>query len=95
MGSNTYTEKAKIAQTLMQLSNTALYQDPLVSNWINPEATAKALIYSTGLDKFDNIVQPNARVNAELEMRSVAESAQQVLEEQQVRGIANAQQGIM
>lgn len=95
MGSNTYTEKAKIAQTLMQLSNTTLYQDPLVSNWINPEVTAKALIYSTGLDKFDGIIQPNARVSAELEMRSVAENAQQVLEEQQVRGIANAQQGIM
>ena len=95
LGSNTYTEKAKIAQTLMQLSNTALYQDPLVSNWINPEATAKALIYSTGLDKFDNIIRENARISAELNMRSVAENAQQVLEEQQVRGIANAQQGIM
>lgn len=95
VGSNTYTEKAKIAQTLMQLSNTALYQDPLVSNWIDPESTAKALIYATGLDKFDNIIKPNARVHAELEMKSVAESATQVLEEQQVRGIANAQQGIM
>lgn len=95
MGSNTYTEKAKIAQTLMQLSNTALYQDPLVSNWIDPETTAKALIYSTGLDKFDNIIKPNARIHAELSMKSVAESATQVLEEQQVRGIANAQQGIM
>lgn len=95
LGSNTYTEKAKIAQTLMQLSNTALYQDPLVSNWINPEATAKALIYSTGLDKFNNILQKDARVTAELNMRSVAENAQQVLEEQQVRGIVNAEQGIM
>ena len=95
MGSNTYTEKAKIAQTLMQLSNTALYQDPLVSNWIDPETTAKALIYSTGLDKFDNIIKPNARIHAELSMKSVAESATQVLEEQQVRGITNAQQGIM
>ena len=94
-GSNTYTEKARIAQTLMQLSNTALYQDTLVSNWINPEVTAKALIYSTGLDKFDDIIKEDARITAELKMRTTAENAQQVLEEQQVRGIANAEQGIM
>ena len=95
IGSSTYTEKAKIAQTLMQLSNTALFADPLISNWFNPQAIAKAIMYSTDLDKFDNILKENARVYAELEMRSVAENAQQVLEEQQVRGIANAQQGIM
>lgn len=94
-GSTTYTEKAKIAQTLMQLSNTALYADQLVSNWINPEAVAKALIYSTGLDKFDNILQKDARVTAELQMRQTAEVATQMLERQQVRGIENAKQGIM
>lgn len=91
-GSTTYTEKAKIAQTLMQLSNTALYSDPLVSNWINPEAVAKALIYSTGLDKFDGILQPNARVNAELSMKTEAEYANQELDRQQVEGLMNAQQ---
>ena len=95
IGSSTYTEKAKIAQTLMQLSNTALFADPLISNWFNPQTFAKAVIYATGLDKFDGILKENARVYAELDMRSVAESATQVLEEQQVRGIANAQQGIM
>ena len=95
VGSTTYTEKAQIAQTLLQLSNTALYQDPLVSNWINPEATAKALIYSTGLDKFDGIIKKNARVMAELDMRSMAESANQMMDQQIAQGMANAQQGIM
>jgi len=95
IGSTTYTEKAQIAQTLMQLSNTALYQDPLVSNWINPEATAKAMIYATGLDKFDGILKKNARVTSELEMRSAAESASQIMDQQIAQGMVNAQQGVM
>ncbi len=95
IGSTTYTEKAQIAQTLMQLSNTALYQDPLVSNWINPEATAKALIYATGLDKFDGILKKNGRVTSELEMRSAAESASQIMDQQIAQGMVNAQQGVM
>lgn len=95
VGSTTYTEKAQIAQTLMQLSNTVLYQDPLVSNWINPEATAKALIYSTGLDKFDGILKKNARVTAELQMKSAAESANQIMDQQYAQGLENAEQGIM
>ena len=79
----------------MQLSNTALYQDPLVSNWINPEVTAKALIYATGLDKFDGILKKNGRVMSELEMRSTAESANQIMDQQIAQGLANAEQGIM
>jgi hypothetical protein len=95
VGSSTYTEKAKIAQTLLQLSNTALFADPLISNWFDPKIIAKSIMYSTDLDKFDGILKENARVYAELDMKSVAENAQQVLEEQQVRGLANAEQGIM
>lgn len=91
-GSSTYTEKARMAQTLMQFSNTALYQDPLVSNYFSPKVIAQALAYSTGLDKFDGIMAPNARVDAELEMKKAAETARQMLEETQVRGIQNAQQ---
>ena len=92
VGSTTYTEKAQIAQTLMQLSNTALYADPLVSNWIDPKTVAKALIYSTGLDKFNNILDKNARVKSELEMQRAAERANQALDRQRARGIENAQQ---
>lgn len=95
VGSSTYTEKAKIAQTLLQLSNTNIFADPLIGNWFDPKIIAKSISYATDLDKFDGLLKENARVYAELDMRSVAENAQQVLEEQQVRGIANAQQGIM
>ena len=95
VGSTTYTEKAQIAQTLMQLSNTALYADPLVSNWIDPKTVAKALIYSTGLDKFNNILDQNARVKSELEMQRAAERANQALDRQRARGIENAQQDAM
>ena len=65
-GSNTYTEKARIAQTLMQVSNTALMNDPLIMNWFDPKVLAKALTYSTGLDKFNGLLRQNARVDAEL-----------------------------
>ena len=94
-GSSTYTEKAQLAQTLMQLANTALYSDPLVSNWFDPKKVAQTLVYSTGLDKIDGILKENARVDAELNMRTAAESATQIVEEQQVRGLTNAEQGIM
>lgn len=94
-GSSTYTEKARMAQTLMQFSNTALYNDPLVGNYFSPKVIAKAIAYSTGLDKFDGLLKPNARVDAELEMRKAAETATQMLEESQVRGVNNAQQAVV
>lgn len=94
-GSSTYTEKAQLAQTLMQMSNTALYADPLVSNWFDPKKVAQTLAYSTGLDKIDGILKENARIDAELNMRSAAESATQMVEEQQVRGIQDAEQAVM
>lgn len=94
-GSSTYTEKAQLAQTLMQMSNTALYADPLVSNWFDPKKVAQTLVYSTGLDKIDGILKENARIDAELNMRSAAESATQMVEEQQVRGIQDAEQAVM
>lgn len=91
-GSSTYTEKARIAQTLMQLGNTAYMNDPLVANWFDPKTIASAITYSTGLDKFNNILKPNARVDAELEYRKASEFATQQLEETQVRGMENAKQ---
>lgn len=94
-GSSTYTEKAQLAQTLMQLSNTALYADPLVSNWFDPKKVAQTLVYATGLDKIDGILKENARIDAELNMKSAAEYATQLVEEQQARGMTNAEQGVM
>lgn len=92
VGSRTYTEKARTAQTLMQLGNSAVYQDELVKNNIDPKVIAQALITTSGLDKFDNILKDNARVYAAAEMQSQVEYAQQGLDEQRVRGIADAQQ---
>ena len=94
-GSSTYTEKARIAQTLLQLSNSALYNDQLVSNYFDPKILAEAITYATGLDKFNDLLRPNARIDAEIEMRQAAEVGTQMLEEQQVRGIADAEQAPM
>lgn len=95
MGSNTYTEKARMAQTVMQIYNSAIPSDPLVFNYFNPKILAKIIAYTTGLDSWQDIIKENARTNAELEMRQTQEFAQQQLEETQVRGIQNAQQSAM
>lgn len=92
IGSSTYTEKARIAQTLLQLANSALYNDQLVANYFDPKIIAEAITYATGLDKFNDILRPNARIDAEIQMREAAEVGTQMLEEQQVRGIADAEQ---
>lgn len=95
MGSNTYTEKARMAQTVMQLYNSGVVSDPLVFNYFDPKIIAKILAYTTGLDSWKGILKDNARTHAELEARMTGEQAQQQLEEAQVRGIQNAQQGVM
>lgn len=95
MGSNTYTEKARMAQTVMQIYNSAIPSDPLVFNYFNPKTLAKIIAYTTGLDSWQDIIKENARTNAELEMRQTQEFAQQQLEETQVRGLQNAQQSTM
>lgn len=92
VGSRTYTEKARLAQTLMQLGNSAIYTDELVRNNIDPKVIAEALIDTTGLDKFDNILKDNARVYAAAEMNSQIDYAQQELDEQRIRSIQNAEQ---
>lgn len=95
MGSNTYTEKARIAQTLMQIYNSGISRDPLVMNFLSPKIIAKALVYTTGLDAWDGMLQEGARTNAELEQAQSQEFARQQLEETQVRGIQNAEQAPM
>ena len=95
VGSDTYTEKARTAQTILQIYNSAIASDQLVFNHFNPAVIAQAIAYTTGLDKFKNILVPNARVDAELEMSEAQEFNRQQMEETQVRGLMNAQQGIV
>lgn len=94
-GSNTYTERARQAQTIMQLYNSAIPSDQLVFNYFNPKVIAKIIAHTTGLDKYKDIIQPNARIDAELEMAKYQEFGRQQMEETQVRGITNAQQAIV
>lgn len=95
IGSNTYTEKARMAQTVMQLYNSGVVSDPLVFNYFDPKIIAKILAYTTGLDSWKGLIKSQARTYEELDARMTTEAAQQNLEEAQVRGIQNAQQGVM
>lgn len=92
VGSATYTEKARTAQTLMQMGNSAIFMDDLVRNNFDPDVIAYVLATTTGLDKYPNILKPNARVAAQLKMQESVDSANQLLEEQQVRSVENVQQ---
>ena len=91
VGSNTYTEKDRMAQSLMALGNSAIYADELVRNYFDPKKIAEIIAYTTGLDKFDNLLRENIRVDRQLEMMSAMETAQQMLEEKQMDGLQNAQ----
>jgi hypothetical protein len=91
VGSNTYTEKERMAQTLMQLGNTNIYNDELVKNNFDPKKIAEIIAYTTGLDKFDNLLRENIRVDRGLEMAMASETAQQMLEERQMDGLQNAE----
>lgn len=95
IGSSTYTEKSRLAQTLLQIYNSAIINDPLVADYFDPKVIAQAITYTTGLDKFDGILKPNARTDAQLSLARAQEINQQQLEEEQVRGLMNAEQGIM
>ena len=95
IGSRTYTEKAKMAQTIMQIYNSAIANDQLVFNYFDPKIIANAIAYTTGLDKFKGIIKENARTDAEVAARKNAEFGRQQLEETQARGLQNAEQGIM
>ena len=95
MGSNTYTEKSRIAQTLMQIYNSGIVADPLVFNYFDPQTIAKAIAYTTGLDSWKGILKDGARTEAELDLAKKQEFARQSMEETQVRGLQNAQQGVM
>lgn len=90
VGSETFTEKEKMAQTLMQLGNSGIYVDELVRNNFDPKKIAEILAYTTGLDRFNGLIKDNARVDANLEMMSATESAQQILEEKQSYGLQAA-----
>lgn len=92
IGSATYTEKAKIAQTLLQLSNTAFMNDQLIGNWFDPKKLAEIIVYVSGLDKINGLLKENARVDAEYSLKTAANAATELLEEEQVRGVRNAQQ---
>ena len=80
-----------MAQSLMALGNSAIYADELVRNYFDPKKIAEIIAYTTGLDKFDNLLRENIRVDRQLEMMSAMETAQQMLEERQMDGLQNAQ----
>lgn len=91
IGSETATEKDRMAQTLMQLGNSNIYMDELVRNNFDPKKIADIISYTTGLDKFNGLLKENARVVAGLDMAQAQEAAQQQMDQMQAAGLQEAQ----
>lgn len=90
IGSETYTEKDRMAQSLMQLGNSNIFLDELVRNNFSSNKIAEILAYTTGLDKFDGLLKKNARVVEGLAMAQAQEIAQQSMDEMQAEALQNA-----
>lgn len=90
VGSETFTEKSRMLQSLMQLANTGIFADELVRNWFSPKKIAEIVGYTTGLDKFDGLIKKDARVTEGLEAQQANEVAMQMMDEMQARGLQAA-----
>jgi hypothetical protein len=62
VGSVSYADKAKLAQSMQQLGNSALFMDPTVLANISPAKLGEALMFATGLDSIDGLYHKDARL---------------------------------
>lgn len=80
VGSKTYTERNRALQTLMQLSNTALFNDELIKNYFSPEKIVDIITYTSGLDRFSNLTRADARLSETMRVARAQQYAQQKLQ---------------
>lgn len=62
VGSGYYSDRAQVAQTLMQLGNSALFMSPEVLANISPSALGQVFLDVTGLNKYPNIFRKDSRI---------------------------------
>ena len=90
VGSVSYADKAKLAQSIQQLGNNALFMDPTVLANISPAKLGEALVFATGLDSINGLFRKDARLyemaeqttlSAQLNQQAQREIARPTLEE--------------
>lgn len=94
-GSTLYAERERVMQTLIQLGNSALFQNPAVLANFSPSMLGKIISTVAGLDKFENLYKLNAwiqetsqqQVDAEKANRAVDRTRAESLELAQAEGI--------
>ena len=76
-GARHYARKNQLAQNLMGLGNSAIYQDPAVQVHISGIGLAKAVEELLDIERF-NLVQPNIRVTEQMETQETQTSAVEI-----------------
>ena len=79
MGARHFAVQNQLVQNLTQLSNTGIYQDPMVQAHMSSKAIAKLVIDALSLSKY-NIYAENVRVTEQLETQQLAQQAQEELQ---------------
>jgi len=62
VGSGYYSDRAQVAQTLMQLGNSSLFTSQEVLANISPAALGKVFLDVTGLNKYPNLFRKDSRI---------------------------------
>lgn len=77
VGSTSYADKGRLAQTLQQLGNSGLFMDQSVLANISPTKLAETMIYATGLDKIQGLFRKDSRLYEMAEQSTLAARLQQ------------------
>lgn len=91
VGSEHFAEKAKLLQTIVQLGNSAVYNDPAVKNNIDPKIMAQIIVYSTGLDRYQGLFRDKCRIFVEADQARTAEMAAQEVDKTVANGLKEVQ----
>lgn len=90
VGSSNYADKNVMAQTLQQLSNTALFMDEAVRANYSPYVLGKIFSYVTNLDKYPGLFRKDARLYEVTHQAIQMEKGQQLLDEERAQAIQEA-----
>lgn len=91
IGARRFARKANVLQDLTQFAATPLGQDPSIMTHFSGYKMAKLIEDLLEIEEYD-IVGKDIRVVENAETASTAQSAQQVIQEEQAAGLANQQQ---
>ena len=82
LGSANYADRNTMAQSLMQLGNSALFMSPEVLANISPDVLAKIFCYVTGLDKYTGLYRKDSRLYDQIHQQNILQKGMALLQEE-------------